>query len=120
MKKLITRAQTALATAMAFGPAVALAQGRLNQPNLPIGSEGEGLTLGSILGILESFAQFLITAAVIVAVIVIVYGGLMWMWKGSDEGKKILGKGIIGVAIVLGVGLILSTVSRIVTTQSLG
>ena len=114
-KKLVTRAQAALATAVAFGPAIALAQVPLPGVTPP----GDSLTLDRILGLLNSFAQFLITASVIVAVIVIVYGGLMWMWKGSDEGKKILVKGIIGVAIVLGTGVILATVSRIVSTQSL-
>jgi len=117
MKKLlITRAQVALATAVAFGPVTALAA--LSNPALPIGS-GNELSLSKIEGLLNTFAQFLITASVIVAVIVIVYGGLMWMYKGSDEGKEILKKGIIGVAIVLGVGVILSTVSRVVTTQQL-
>jgi len=116
MKKLIHYAQVATATALTFGPVAALAQ-RLRAPEPAI--KGKEITTGTIERLLEQFAQFLITASVIIAVIVIIYGGVVWMYKGSEDGKKILTKGIIGVAIVLGVGVILSTVSRIVVRQTL-
>jgi len=115
MNKLIQRAQIAAATALAFGPITALAQsGRLRDPSLPI--EGVSVTTGTLLKLLEDIAQFMITAGVIIAVIIIVWGGVIWMYKGKDDGKEILTKGIIGVAIVLGVGLLLSTVSGIIDT----
>lgn len=116
MKKIVMHMQVAAATAIAFGPAVAMAQA-LRTGTLPV--TGTALTTGKIIQLMNDVAQFLITAAVIIAVIMIVYGGIVWMYKGSEKGKEILTKGIIGVAIVLGVGVILSTVARVVTTQSL-
>ena len=121
MKKLITRAQQAAAVALAFGPVAALAQsgGGVVDPRVPGASGGRALTTETVLGFMRSVASFLITLSVIIAVIVIVYGGLMWMLKGSDKGKEILTKGIIGVAIVMAVGVILATVGRIVTQQTI-
>ena len=119
MKKYVRYAQTAAATALAFGPVAALAQGgRFGNPEVP--TTGQAVTTNTIIQFLEDIAQFLITASVIIAVIMIIYGGVVWMYQGADKGKEILKKGIIGVAIVLGVGVILSTVSQIVTTQSIG
>ena len=115
MKKFTHYSQIAAATALTFGPVAALAQ--LKGAEIPI--EGKEVTTNTITKLLEQFAQFLITASTIIAVIVIIYGGIVWMYKGSEDGKQILTKGIIGVAIVLGVGVILSTVGRLVTTQSL-
>ena len=116
MKKYVRYAQTAAATALAFGPVAALAA--FGNPEVP--TTGQAVTTNTIIRFLEDIAQFLITASVIVAVIMIIYGGVVWMYQGADKGKEILKKGIIGVAIVLGVGVILSTVSQIVTTQSIG
>lgn len=116
MKKLIEKAQIAAATVIAFGPTIALAQ---NPPLPPSVSGARSLTVGSLTGILNSASQFLITIAVIIAVVVIVWGGIRWMTGGAEAGKKFVTNGIIGVAIVLGVGVILATVSRIVGTQSL-
>lgn len=116
MKKLVRYAQITAATAIAFGPIAAFAQ-RFGSPEVPV--TGTAVTTTGLVRILEDIAQFLITASVIVAVIMIIYGGVVWMYKGADKGKEILKKGIIGVAIVLGVGVILSTISQIVTTQSI-
>ena len=116
MKRFTHYAQIATATALAFGPVAALAQS-LTTPRAPV--KGREVTTGTITQLLTQFAQFLITISTILAVIVIIYGGIVWMYKGADEGKKWLTKGIIGVAIVLGVGVILSTVTRIVTDQTL-
>lgn len=64
--------------------------------------------------------NFMMTAGVILAVIVIVYSGIKWMTAGGEakavEGaRNTLISGIWGVAIVLGVGLIIKTVASIVT-----
>ena len=62
----------------------------------------------------------MMTAGVILAVIVIVYSGIKWMTAGGEakavEGaRNTLISGIWGVAIVLGVCLIIKTVASIVT-----
>ena len=67
-----------------------------------------------------NIGNFLLTAGMILGVIVIVYSGIRWMMAGSDskasgDAKNILMSGIWGVAIVLGVGLIIKTIAAIVT-----
>jgi|SRR3989344_8141164 len=64
--------------------------------------------------------NFMLTAGVILAVIIIVYSGIRWMTaggdaKGTEEARKTLISGIWGVGIILGVGLIIKTVAAIVT-----
>ena len=119
MKKLIETAQIAAATAIALGPVAALAQGLPGGQVLPPGVSGRSVTTSGLTNLLNQASQFLVTIAVIIAIIMIVWGGIVWMTKGSEKGKTFITNGIIGVAIVLGVGVILATVARIVGTQSL-
>ncbi len=88
-------------------------------PGLP---PGPTLSQGGILGILISFANFLIAAGVILAIIAIVVSGIMYFTAGSDtEAKKAKGwfrNGIIGAFIILGVGVIIWTIYNIVVTGS--
>ncbi len=70
---------------------------------------------------LRNISSFLLTVGVILAVIFIVWGGIMYMAAGGDTEKATTAKtriwnGIIGAIIVLGVGLILNTISRLVTS----
>lgn len=74
---------------------------------------------------LVDIGNFLLGAGVILAVIVIVYSGIRWMMAGGDpkgagEAKNILTAGIWGVAIILGVGLIITTVATVVTGDFFG
>ena len=105
-------------TAALFAAVPALALAALAQPTVPVGSGGGAITAGTIETLINQIVNFLITISVVVAVGVIVWGGLTWM-RDPAKGKEILKNGIIGVAIILGVGLILNTVARFVNTQSL-
>jgi len=112
-KKIIIHSAVATALALILAPSLALA---LTNPTLPPGIGGQAVTAGTIERLINSVVNFLITISVVLAVGVIVYGGIETMRGGWDKGKTIITRGVIGVAIVLGVGLILSTVARFVNT----
>ena len=88
-------------------------------PPLPA---GQGLSAEGIKGLLIQFANFLIGAGVVIAIIVIVWSGIMYFRAGSDtEAKKAKGwfrNGIIGAFIILAVGVIILTIYNIVVNQS--
>lgn len=90
----------------------------LNEPSPPI--TGDAIDLSEIQRIIETIARFLIVVGVIIAVIFIIWGGIMYMTAGDDEGKAGAAKtrivnGVIGAAVVLGVGVILQTVAGLVS-----
>lgn len=76
---------------------------------------GQAVTAGTVETLINSIVNFLVTISIVVAVGVIVWGGLTYM-RDPDKGKDILKNGVIGVAIILGVGLILNTISRFINT----
>ena len=93
--------------------------GALNVPTLT-GVAGEGITMLEIANIIQAIASWLVIIAVVIAVIMIVWGGIMWMVAAGDEdkvgkAKSMVWNGILGAAVVLAVGVILQTVSAIVT-----
>jgi hypothetical protein len=81
---------------------------------LPVG--GTPVTLSEIQGRIQQIAQFLIVVSMVIAVIMIVWGGIRWMVnKDPAEAKKIVTNGLIGAAVVLGIGVLLQTVAGLVT-----
>ncbi len=85
-------------------------------PVPPPGVGGTAITLVTVKDILTTVGQYLIIFAMIIAVIMIVYGGIRWMMASDPaEAKKIVWNGIIGAAIVLAVGIILQTIGYVVT-----
>jgi len=84
----------------------------LPNPSPVIG--GGALTLTEIQDRIQQVAQFLIIISVVVAVIIIIIGGIGWM-IGAEWGKTFFKNGIIGAAIVLGVGVILQTLAGLIT-----
>ena len=108
-------AKVGIVTAMALMPMLVLAQ--LPVPTSPYA--GRAVTLDDIRDIIETIARFLILVSVIVAVIFIVWGGMMYMMAGDDAAKATAAKsrivnGIIGALVVLAVGLILQTLAGLV------
>lgn len=86
---------------------------------LPVG--GQPVTLSVAQDLIQRVAQFLIVISMVIAVIMIVYGGIRWMMASDPaEAKKIVINGIIGAAIVLAVGVILQTVAGIVNFSAFG
>ncbi|TSC90901.1 MAG: hypothetical protein CEN90_733 [Parcubacteria group bacterium Licking1014_17] len=97
-------------------PAVVLA---LTAPTSPVEGSG-GWTLDMLGTDISRVGQFAIIFGVIVAVIFIVWGGVTYMMAGGNpesekKAKTRIWNGLIGAAIVLGVGIILSTISALVS-----
>ena len=110
-------AKVGIVTVMALMPMLVLAQGVLPVPASPYA--GPAITLQSVQDIITSIATFLILISVIVAVIFIVWGGMMYMMAGDDAAKASAAKtrivnGMIGALVVLAVGLILQTLAGLV------
>lgn len=81
---------------------------------------GKPITLPEVDSMIERVAQFLIVVSVLIAVIMIVWSGITYMYAGSDaskvtEAQTRLKNAVIGAAIVLGVGVIIQTIAGIVT-----
>jgi len=69
-----------------------------------------------------SIANFMIYIGVAVAVIFIIWGGIAYMMAGGDDtkietAKKRIITGIIGAAIIIGVGAIIITLQYILVTS---
>jgi len=98
-----------LAFFLVFGANFALAQG------LPT---GRVITLPDILNLAENFGGFLVSLAGILATIVVIVSGLMYLFAGSSpqrvaSAKSIFKVGLIGAFIIFGVGMIISTVRSV-------
>ncbi|PJE50350.1 MAG: hypothetical protein COV29_04195 [Candidatus Yanofskybacteria bacterium CG10_big_fil_rev_8_21_14_0_10_36_16] len=88
-------------------------EGALEIPGNPV-PDSEELNLTSILDAITTIAQFLLFAGALIAVIFIVWGGILWMSAGGDSSKvararQTIINGLIGSIIVLGIGTIMST-----------
>jgi hypothetical protein len=84
----------------------------LSQPAVPI---GRPITVMELITIAQSLGGFLMVAGGIIAGIVIVWVGIMYLMAGSDSAKVKSAKdmfraGIIGALIIFGAGLIINTV----------
>jgi TRAP-type C4-dicarboxylate transport system permease small subunit len=109
----------AIPLALAALPVVALAQ---LPPATP---PGTALTLDKLEDIINTVANWLIVVGVVIAVIYIVWGGVQWMAARGDSGKVTKAKdamkaGLIGAIIVLGVGVIIRTLSAVVVRTFFG
>ncbi len=90
--------------------------------NLPVGTE---LTLTKIQQLIETVANWLIIVGIVIAVIYIIWGGVSYMAARGDAAKATKAKdhivnGVIGAAVVLGVGVILRTTAALVTRTFFG
>jgi hypothetical protein len=118
MKKFINKvAIVSLALFLILAPTTMAIEG----PENPLPGEG-GLDLGTISDWIENVAQFLITIGMIIAVIFIIWGGILYMSAGDNEtrsksGKAYMINGIIGAAVILAIGLILSTIQNLVSGE---
>ena len=81
-----------------------------------------GLTLRIIEDVIIKIGNWLVLIAMIVAVIVIVWGGLQYMLSSdkTDAAKSRIYNGIIGAAVVLAVGLILRTIAALLNRGFFG
>ena len=82
----------------------------------PVGG-GEALTLSRIVMLVIDVVNLLITAAMTIAVAMIIYAGFKMATAGGDdnrfkEGKQSLTYAIIGLVVMLGVGIIIRTIAN--------
>ena len=96
---------------------------QLNDPSPPL--SGDAIELADLESIIETIANFLIAIGVIIAVIFIIIGGIKYMAAGGDSSKaadarNMIINGLIGAAVVLGVGVLLSTAGYILDAFSQG
>lgn len=109
---------TALALLM---PVLVIGQG-VGDPIVP--PSGPTLTLDRIETLLRRIGTYMIMIAIVIAVIMIVWGGISWMLAQSDDAvKNARGRvlnGVIGAAVVLAVGLILRTLASLLTQTFFG
>lgn len=81
-----------------------------------------GFTLIEILAIINFIGSFFTRAGAILAIIAVIISGIMWMKagegeKGVEKAKAWLKNSLIGALIVFGAGVILNTISNIVTRE---
>jgi phosphatidylglycerophosphatase A len=123
MSKISKTTLVVLAIAAVLMPVLVLASTAITTPTPPV--TGTALTLANIEEIIRKVAQFLITVSVIIAVIFIIWGGVMYMAARGDDtkvedAKKTIFNGIIGAAVVLGVGVILQTLAGLISRTFFG
>ncbi|HXV27299.1 MAG TPA: hypothetical protein VD862_04745 [Candidatus Paceibacterota bacterium] len=80
---------------------------------------GGKFTFDRVVGILYGLAEFLIRAALVIAVIAIIWYAILIMLSGSNparhaEAKKGIWWAIIGAAVILGVEVIIATIKGVV------
>ena len=86
---------------------------------------GTAWTIARIESLIERIGNFMIFIGIIVAVVFIIYGGIKYMTAGGDskraeEARTAILNGIIGAAVVLGVGVILRTAAALITGTFFG
>ena len=113
MSKAIKKAYYGLSAAVLFLPALVFAQSDVVPPGQPI-------RLSTISQSIDLFARFMVYIGVAVAIIFIVWGGITYMTAGGDDtklgtAKKRIIWGIVGAAIIIGVGVIINTLRAIAT-----
>jgi len=90
----------------------------------PVGS-GTAWTITRIEDLIERIGNFAIFIGIIIAVIFIIWGGIKYMTargdpKAAEEARTAILNGIIGAAVVLGVGVILRTAAALITGAFFG
>lgn len=86
---------------------------------------GSAWTITRIEDLIERIGNFMIFIGIIIAVVFIIWGGIKYMTAGGNETKATEARtaifnGIIGAAVVLGVGVILRTAAALITGTFFG
>jgi hypothetical protein len=122
MKKYIRIVNILMLLVLLMVPVLAFAQTLL--PSF-VPNPGPPLNLSRVEALIRRVGAFLMTIAIVIAVMTLVWAGIKYMLAGANENKVQDAKlsiknGIIGAAVVLGVGLILQTLSSILTQTFFG
>jgi hypothetical protein len=110
MKRITTQITTLVAGAAALAPSLALA---VTVPAPPVG--GTGITGSGLIAIINTVVQMLMTVSVVIGVGAFVYGAIKYFALGDDKGgKEMMKRAVIGIALILGIGLILNTIAGLI------
>jgi hypothetical protein len=78
------------------------------------------LTGQKVIQLITTIVQDVLAVAVVIAIGYFVYGGIRFAMGEAKDGKDKMLNAAIGIAAILGVGLVVSTISSILKTQSIG
>lgn len=122
MKKLEKIGKFLIPAAMMIVPLISFAV--VNPPGVAV-PPGTELNLAKIQDIITTIANYLIVVGIVVAVVMIIWGGIKYMVARGDpkkatEAKDSIIHGIIGAVIILAVGVILNTAAALVTRTFFG
>jgi hypothetical protein len=83
----------------------------LTAPTAPIGSN-QVLTGTSIVNLIQSLVQILLTVSIVLGVGFFIYGAIQYIGLGAEEdGKKKMKNAVIGIALIMALGLILNSIA---------
>lgn len=119
--KMTKIAKGGIVAAMLLAPLVSLAV--FSVPPDP--GVGGAWTLDRIENFIERIGNFMVTIGIIIAVIFIIYGGIKYMVargdpKAAEEARTAILNGVIGAAVVLGVGIVIRTAAGLITGSFFG
>ena len=110
MKKFLTYSAVIMLSLAAVSPALGVG---LVLPTPPAGG-GPAVTGSGLVASITTIVNYLIVIATILAVAAFIYGGIMFAVKGPEKGKPILIQAAWGLAFILGVGLVINTISAFI------
>lgn len=84
---------------------------------------GTPLTLDKIFNLVTDIVNFLLGIALVIGIGYIAYGAILWITSATDtkavEGaKNTIKAAFIGIAIVLGFGILVNTIQEVIQSQS--
>ena len=111
-----------LLVGLSLGVFVLPAQAALNT-NRTLEVEGTPLSLDKIYDLVVDVVNFLLSIGLVIGIAYIAYGAILWITsqggKAVDEAKGTIKAALIGIAIILGFGIIVNTIDTIIFTQEL-
>lgn len=96
--------------ALSFVIALPALAATLQLPTPPPTGAAQGLTGSGIVNIITTGVNYLITISTVIAVGMFIYGGIKYA-TGSKDASGILKNAAIGLAAILGVGLVINTIA---------
>lgn len=91
--------------------------------NRTIEVEGTPLSLDKVYDLVVDVVNFLLSIGLVIGIAYIAYGAILWITsqggKSVDEAKGTIKAALIGIAIVLGFGIIVNTIDRVIWEQEL-
>ncbi len=85
-------------------------------PTAPTGG-GTALTGSGIVNTITQIFNYLVTISTIIAIGMFIWGGIQYaVMSKTDAGKTTMKNAAIGIAAILGVGLVVNTIARLVNS----